>query len=626
MWVKTSHGETDFTAAFSETCQQIRDRAADGYLEDAIKQLKGIIRSANTPARTECDMLSWRLAELEKNHLGGVLTADQVGVDRNKIAAQFFELTSKLQELPTQQSFDRALSPKEQKARREYLDAVKRDVASRLKVSIHQARLIDLGIEDTPSAVHLPWIYHDTSTSEEIENVDGAFDGYKRRLLILGSPGSGKTISQLYLAQKLIAEAEASHSAPLPLLVNLSKLDAEPSVKASSWPFRSQHEGVQRKGKRIEQWLTRELSAFPYVTSDMAATWVAEGRMAAFFDGLDEVDDGYRAQLVTLLNDTYLRDHPDSVVVVCSRINEYKPLQDDKATTLQVNGSVTLQPLTREQISDYLKKAGAEGLGTALRNDDTLYQIARTPLMLSMLTFAYSGSALPGIPSSGSFTERRHHLMHECVDRMLQRKARRDKGIQFDNNRQNDVPVKEYPFAPERLEHWLGWLAVRLSVRSQTAFSPRLLYSFLQRYSERDQRSGVWWTIAFARAPLVLIAALIGGLFSAPLELKAWCEVILLGLAGASAYLCVAGAAYAIDNEPAQTGWKGQFFRQIVQMILVGAFLTTVAVTAVGVASVTLSLALPGDIPPAPAGILAILIVVLLAITVIAVSNPFNYH
>ena len=43
------------------------------------------------------------------------------------------------------------------------------------------------------------------------------------------------------------------------------------------------------------------MSSFPPVTADMAATWVAEGRVAALLDGLDEVDDSSRAQLAAVL-------------------------------------------------------------------------------------------------------------------------------------------------------------------------------------------------------------------------------------------------------------------------------------------------------------------------------------
>ena len=64
----------------------------------------------------------------------------------------------------------------------------------------------------------------------------------KRRILVLGSPGMGKTITLLHLAQKLILEAEASPSAPLPLVVNLSKLDIAPAA-SRAWAFHSARTG-----------------------------------------------------------------------------------------------------------------------------------------------------------------------------------------------------------------------------------------------------------------------------------------------------------------------------------------------------------------------------------------------
>ena len=104
MALKTRHREPDSSVEFPEKCQRIREIAANGQLKDAIDQLKDIIRSGNTQARTECDVLSYRLADAEKRELAASLTWDQALAERNKITTRFFEFISELEGRPAQQS------------------------------------------------------------------------------------------------------------------------------------------------------------------------------------------------------------------------------------------------------------------------------------------------------------------------------------------------------------------------------------------------------------------------------------------------------------------------------------------------------------------------------------------
>src|SRR5262249_10166364 len=130
----------------------------------------------------------------------------------------------------------------------------------------------------------------------------------------------------------------------------------------------------------IENWLIQLTAEYPGVSREVAESWVKEDLVALILDGLDEVDDQYLANLVIQLNTTYLQHHPDTVVIVCSRIIDYQPLRDKKETRLQLNGAVILQPLNKTQIDDYLEKANATALRDALANDAALYEMAQTPL------------------------------------------------------------------------------------------------------------------------------------------------------------------------------------------------------------------------------------------------------
>jgi HEAT repeat protein len=577
--------DSDLVEAF----RNVQGFVKAGELVDAIELLQKVAENRDSEIARELSALQGQLSSVDDRELKGVETSANAGVERNRIRQYFLTCLEKLKQ--------GAYPEKELRARRNYLDTFKKDITNRLNVSIHNARLMDLGLTDTPSAVRLPFMYRDTTTEQSFGNLDEAIDTYGRRLLVLGAPGSGKTVTLLYIAKKLIAEAERDLSAPVPMLANLSKLDLKASPQSVRWLVSRSPEQPMQDNKKIERWLQQELAANPFVSPDLAGRWIRDGRIATLLDGLDEVDDTYRANVAKLLNDTYLWDHPSSVVVICSRINEYKSIQENKEQRLNLGGSVTLQPFTDAQISEYLKDANAVGLKKALLNDDTLYQIARTPLMLSMLTLAYAGVEMDEVPSSGPPIERRHQLMERYVDRMLQRKMRRDRSIVVDNNPDNDVSVKEYPYSPDRLNHYLGWLAVRLSVRMQTAFSLDRLSSFLQREIGRDRWFGVWWAGAFARTPLLTILAIIAGLALAPMDTFAWQLVILLGFSSMLLYPLVAWSfrSRRADPEVSETPHPAY------EIVRKGFLATIVLLTAsggLGVGAIALSLLLPEDIPP----------------------------
>ncbi|HVQ36514.1 MAG TPA: HEAT repeat domain-containing protein, partial [Pyrinomonadaceae bacterium] len=447
-------------------------------------------------------------------------------------------------------------------------------------------------------ATHVPWAFKDAESNREFKDFLEAFETFDRRMLLLGGPGSGKTTTNLHIAEELIKQALKDPSAPIPLLVNLSKFQPNAPGK-SRLPFsHGERPDKEQVDKRFERWLISEFSSNPLISREIATTWIQQGRIAALLDGLDEVNDEYRAEVVRILNATYLRDYPKAVVVVCSRINEYQPLQDRKDTRLQLEGAVTLQPLTDTQIKKYLEESQATGLGEAFLTDQTLYQMAQTPLTLSMMTLAYGGSIPTVIPSHLTFTERRHHLMDAYVAKMLQRKERRDRNIQFDKSRDNDVPTKDYLYQPESINSYLGWLAIRLSVRMQTAVSLNSFYGFLNREIDKDRQSGVWWATAVSRALFLFVGALIAGAAVAPMTAQGGQQVLYFSVLGALLFVPVAWVFREDDN------LKG--VPNTLKNVSMGIIVAGAVLAGLGVGSIALSFVLPFGIPPLPMGILGI--------------------
>ncbi|MEU9515898.1 NACHT domain-containing protein [Micromonospora sp. NPDC048169] len=161
------------------------------------------------------------------------------------------------------------------------------------------------------------------------------------RLVVLGEPGSGKTVAAIHLVLGLLdtrrglADAvRAEH--PVPVRVN-----------ASGW------DGTQD----FSGWLTTRLGYdYPQLRPVLARKLVEDGLILPIIDGLDEMDTpesrGARGRALLDQLNTAWRNEP--VVVVC-RTTEFQELADlRKDNGLHGAETVTLQPLSTDRINGYL--------------------------------------------------------------------------------------------------------------------------------------------------------------------------------------------------------------------------------------------------------------------------------
>ncbi|MGL5879682.1 MAG: NACHT domain-containing protein, partial [Xenococcaceae cyanobacterium] len=144
---------------------------------------------------------------------------------------------------------------------------------------------IKLELKKRPDAVHRPFhvIAELDDSFEELQQTD-IFNqiGQGRTLLILGEPGSGKTIDLLQLAQHIIERTERDLSQPIPVVFNLS-----------SWA---------RRRQPIEEWLTEELREKYQVPKLLSKPWIKQEKLILLLDGLDEVKAEHRNACVLALN------------------------------------------------------------------------------------------------------------------------------------------------------------------------------------------------------------------------------------------------------------------------------------------------------------------------------------
>jgi hypothetical protein len=378
-------------------------------------------------------------------------------------------------------------SPHEQRAPEldTLLKRVKRDwIQGVLERSLHGAAAIELGLEECAGAVDSPWDAvlqlpdRSGSTLPRGTRIVDVFEEMSQALLILGQPGSGKTTMLLELARDTIARAEQYPAQPVPVVFNLS-----------TW-------AVERQS--IAEWLIGELNVRFYIPREIARSWVENDELLLLLDGLDEVRQEHREACAEAIN-RFRLEHGLAPIAVCSRVEDYGRLN----TRLKL-GAILLQPLTSEQIDEYIERAGAElsAVREALQHDAGFRGMVDSPLMLNIMTMAYRGMPTGELQPLDSVAAHRKHVLDAYTGRMFERRG------------------EQRDYSPEQTMCWLAWLAHRMSQHSQRIFSiEQLQPSWLSRCWHRWIYVGVSRVVAGVILGLpvaltidMLAGALIGGL------------------------------------------------------------------------------------------------------------------
>lgn len=299
--------------------------------------------------------------------------------------------------------------------------------------------LIELGLEERPDAVANPWnVVLETENESpqplpEGTKVIDIFDaiGAGRTLLILGEPGSGKTTTLLELTRDLITRAEQDIDHLIPVVFNLS-----------TWASKQQ---------KIADWLVEELYDKYNIPRQIGQPWVKEQQLLPLLDGLDEVKAEYRDGCIAALNQ--FQQEYGAEIVVCSRIEKYEALSN----RLKFQSAINLRSLTLEQVCCYLDSVNADltGLRAFIEEDTTLQELAKSPLMLNIMTLAYQGVAVEDLPKVEMMAERRKQVFDAYIKRMFRRPYR---------------SKVESRYSESETKRWLIWLAQRISQESQTIF------------------------------------------------------------------------------------------------------------------------------------------------------------
>lgn len=377
--------------------------------------------------------------------------------------------------------------------RRKLLANVKSEVESRLKSSLHNAVFVNLLKEEQPKQVKQPWTVevkvgkHSSVQLPVKTSIIEVFDRQEiaGKLLILGAPGAGKTTTLVELARNLIARAENNVKEPMPILCSLS-----------SWA---------EKKQAIAEWLGAEVKSKYGVHEDVSQQLLENRQLLPLLDGLDELIPEHQERCIQAINQ-FQQDYHPKHLIVCCRLTEYQ----NANTRLQLSGAICLQLLTEDQIHEYLVSVNQPSLWSSIQKDPDLLTLAKSPLMLSILSLAYEEISLQEWQAFNSTQERRQYLFNTYIQYMLAREL---------NHRSY---AKGKP-TPEQTQHWLIWLAKVLQKQATTEFSiekiqPYWLQSTTQKRLYRlvvDLIGGLigGFVVALLVGPLVgLVGGFIGGL------------------------------------------------------------------------------------------------------------------
>lgn len=287
--------------------------------------------------------------------------------------------------------------------------------------------LFEIGFGDVLEAV---------PTTTTFTDFNVAFEKFDGRLLLLGEPGAGKTITLLHFGRDAVVRRMQDAKQPLPILATIP-----------TWNIKA--------APPLIDWLAASFGA-PSNVPEL----IRDGKALLLLDGLDELG-GERKDPTTeeVIPDPRprfmdaLRALPaNNRLLVTCRVADYAEI----GQKIALNGALTLKALTDAQIRDYLRDLPE--LWMALESDDQLRDVTRTPILLSYFAFAYkeaneSDRQLLRDLSAKDGDERFYELRAAIFERYV-------KGRYEHEARKMKARGESMEFELEEIEDGLGQLAV----------------------------------------------------------------------------------------------------------------------------------------------------------------------
>ena len=220
------------------------------------------------------------------------------------------------------------------------------------------------------------------------------------RFLILGSPGSGKTILLFQLAQELINQAESNNKSPIPLF------------------FDSELEACQRSYLSIYQWMINQVFRKYGIPLKETKELFRNHKLVLLFDNLDWLSLSERRKFITDINNLLIRFYsPPEYIVLCCRTDEY----DICHSLLRLSYAISLKPLSYKKINQYLEMKNLGEVWKLVKDDKNIMELLETPLLLSMFSkmFEHQEDKSPGFSIEiwkKLYSDKKEEIYHYLFD------------------------------------------------------------------------------------------------------------------------------------------------------------------------------------------------------------------
>ncbi len=273
------------------------------------------------------------------------------------------------------------------------------------------------------------------------------------RLLILGNPGAGKTTLLLELAKDLITRAQNNPDCPIPVLFELT-----------NW----------RDDKMaIANWLQADLKSRHNIPEKITHDWLITEKLVPLLDGLDELGLSRQKKCIDKINEFLQSNSSLLPLVVCCREEEY---QQGEAILSNLRGAVCLQPLSEQQIHNYLRELKCKHLWEGIKNDaDGLGELAKTPLFLNLIPVAYPDGLVSKGKKFNSEDERKEY-QEKCWKELFDKYIERRLGEHHHSK----------GYKVEDVKRWLVWLAKTMKEQKLKEFYiEKMQPSFLENRKQR---------------------------------------------------------------------------------------------------------------------------------------------
>ena len=251
-----------------------------------------------------------------------------------------------------------------------------------------------------------------------------AVKDFSGSMLILGQQGAGKTTTLLGLARDFITAARQDSSWQIPLYLNLS-----------SWT---------PQYHSLDNWLIDELYTNYQVSRSFTDHWLPVQPFVLLLDGLDELAEEHQSNCISAINQ-FLNTYQRTRAIICSHPEQHEML----ITTLPISETITMLPLTTEQVDGYFVSIGDKltAVHQTLQTHPALTTLAQVPLFLNLICLTYHSNP-PSHLDTNNIAESRNQLLNDFLDQTLTNKP---------------LPGR---YTPQKCLRWLSYLANQLQVQS----------------------------------------------------------------------------------------------------------------------------------------------------------------